>query len=116
MFPVTSLVTSVFNILGSAGAGRISKLAFIGLAIHSAITPATIANPMPSNSSFVTPADFLVRNHEVWSVGDPAIFAESAKGQTPSLFWLGCSDSRVSESHLIQSGVGEVFVHVSVYP
>ncbi|KAG0150094.1 hypothetical protein CROQUDRAFT_104586 [Cronartium quercuum f. sp. fusiforme G11] len=45
---------------------------------------------------------------------DPKIFIESLQGQSPELFWIGCSDSRVPEALLLQSKLGEVLVHRNV--
>jgi carbonic anhydrase len=45
---------------------------------------------------------------------DPAYFERLAKQQTPELFWIGCSDSRVSANVIAGLDPGEVFVHRNV--
>jgi len=45
---------------------------------------------------------------------EPGFFEESAKGQTPKILWLGCSDSRVPESVITASRPGDIFVHRNI--
>jgi hypothetical protein len=69
---------------------------------------------VPFAPSSPTLGNFLDRNHQFASTCDPEVLATTCKGQSPSVFWLGCSDSRVPEGVVIQAGLGEVFVHVSI--
>jgi hypothetical protein len=45
---------------------------------------------------------------------DPNAFVNLAKGQAPEILWLGCSDSRLSESTICQCKPGDIFVHRNI--
>jgi carbonic anhydrase len=45
---------------------------------------------------------------------DPNYFEQLAKGQSPELLYIGCSDSRVTAEELMGGQPGEVFVHRNV--
>ncbi|WP_440998950.1 carbonic anhydrase [Fodinibius sp. SL11] len=60
----------------------------------------------------------LFENNEKWADNirqqQPDFFEESAKGQSPSILWIGCSDSRVPPVQLTELGPGDLFVHRNI--
>jgi len=60
----------------------------------------------------------ILDNNKKWVetslASDPNYFADLAKGQTPPLLWIGCSDSRVPANEIIGAKPGEVFVHRNI--
>jgi carbonic anhydrase len=60
----------------------------------------------------------ILENNKKWSAGklreDPKYFERLAKGQSPPLLWIGCSDSRVPANEVIGAQPGEVFVHRNI--
>ena len=60
----------------------------------------------------------ILYNNKKWVetslANDPNYFADLAKGQTPPLLWIGCSDSRVPANEIIGAKPGEVFVHRNI--
>jgi carbonic anhydrase len=61
---------------------------------------------------------YIFERNEQWArertEADPDYFERLAKQQTPELFWIGCSDSRVSANVIAGLDPGEVFVHRNV--
>ena len=45
---------------------------------------------------------------------DPEYFKTLAKGQSPEVLWIGCSDSRVPANEVTGTKPGEVFVHRNI--
>jgi len=45
---------------------------------------------------------------------DPHFFKEREKEQNPGFLWIGCSDSRVPPSQIIQAEPGELFIHRNI--
>jgi len=60
----------------------------------------------------------ILDNNKIWVetalAEDPLYFKDLAKGQTPPLLWIGCSDSRVPANEIIGAKPGEVFVHRNI--
>jgi carbonic anhydrase len=60
----------------------------------------------------------ILENNKTWVETtlekDPNYFTDLAKGQTPPLLWIGCSDSRVPANEIIGTKPGEVFVHRNI--
>jgi carbonic anhydrase len=45
---------------------------------------------------------------------DKHFFENLAKGQTPEILWIGCSDSRVPANEVTGTQAGEIFVHRNI--
>ncbi|WP_366184531.1 carbonate dehydratase [Flavobacterium ovatum] len=60
----------------------------------------------------------IIENNKEWVESklliDENYFADLAKGQSPPLLWIGCSDSRVPANEIIGAKPGEVFVHRNI--
>jgi len=60
----------------------------------------------------------IFSNNSQWAAAvnaaDSDFFERSAKGQTPKVLWLGCSDSRIPESVITASPPGDIFVHRNI--
>lgn len=61
--------------------------------------------------------ELLARNRR-WAARmrgeDADFFARLALGQRPRIFWIGCSDSRVPATQIVDLTPGEIFVHRNV--
>ena len=59
-----------------------------------------------------------IENNETWAAmriqEDPTYFAKLAQGQSPSILYIGCSDSRVTAEEMIGAGPGDLFVHRNI--
>ncbi|MCP4177282.1 MAG: carbonate dehydratase [bacterium] len=60
----------------------------------------------------------LFKKNEKWAEkinkDDPNFFTELAKQQKPEYLWIGCSDSRVPASTIVDKMPGELFVHRNI--
>src|SRR5215211_4097487 len=60
----------------------------------------------------------LFERNRAWaaeiSAREPGFFRELARRQTPEYLWIGCSDSRVPSTQLVDLSPGEMFVHRNV--
>lgn len=60
----------------------------------------------------------LFEQNRVWSenirIQDPEFFQKLSHQQSPSYFWIGCSDSRVPANQIVGLLPGELFVHRNV--
>lgn len=45
---------------------------------------------------------------------DPLFFERLAKGQSPEVLWIGCSDSRVPANEITGTNPGDIFVHRNI--
>ncbi len=51
---------------------------------------------------------------EAITASDPDFFQTLAKQQSPKFLWIGCADSRVPSTQLVDVAPGEMFVHRNV--
>ncbi|XHR93119.1 carbonate dehydratase [Mucilaginibacter sp. UC70_90] len=60
----------------------------------------------------------LIKNNAAWVerklAEDSEYFKNLAKGQSPEVLWIGCSDSRVPANEVTGTKPGEVFVHRNI--
>ena len=59
-----------------------------------------------------------IENNEAWAAKrleeDPMFFKQLARGQKPSILYIGCSDSRVTAEEMLGAGPGDLFVHRNI--
>lgn len=60
----------------------------------------------------------IMENNKEWVAEktgvDPEFFVNLAKGQSPKILYIGCSDSRVTAEEMMGVSAGEAFVHRNV--
>ena len=60
----------------------------------------------------------LFENNKRWAEGlkakDPEFFSRLANQQLPKYLWIGCSDSRVPATEIVDLLPGEIFVHRNI--
>ena len=59
-----------------------------------------------------------IDNNRAWAAKrveeDPMFFHRLARGQKPSILYIGCSDSRVTAEEMLGAGPGDLFVHRNI--
>ena len=59
-----------------------------------------------------------IENNRAWTTqrieDDPMFFKRLARGQKPSILYIGCSDSRVTAEEMLGAGPGDLFVHRNI--
>ncbi len=59
-----------------------------------------------------------IDNNAIWASKrieeDPLFFKRLARGQRPSILYIGCSDSRVAAEEMLGAGPGDLFVHRNI--
>jgi carbonic anhydrase len=62
--------------------------------------------------------DHLKANNRAWAARmvarDPGFFRRLERQQTPEYLWIGCSDSRVPATQIVDVDPGQIFVHRNV--
>jgi len=62
--------------------------------------------------------EHLLQNNRTWAAEtvkrDPSFFSKLVDQQAPKYLWIGCSDSRVPATELVDLAPGEMFVHRNV--
>jgi carbonic anhydrase len=60
----------------------------------------------------------LLTNNKAWAeriqTEDPHFFEQLSKQQAPNFLWVGCSDSRVPATQIVDLPPGEIFVHRNI--
>lgn len=66
----------------------------------------------------MTSLENLLARNRLWAANitkaDPDFFCRLARQQSPLYLWIGCSDSRVPSTQLLDLAPGEMFVHRNV--
>ena len=59
-----------------------------------------------------------IENNMAWATkrfeDDPLFFKRLARGQKPSILYIGCSDSRVAAEEMLGAGPGDLLVHRNI--
>jgi carbonic anhydrase len=60
----------------------------------------------------------LFKHNKAWAArvrkANPDFFLDLSKQQTPKYMWIGCADSRVPATEIVDLAPGEIFVHRNV--
>lgn len=74
----------------------------------------TLAMAKPVNDAFTRALAGHAEWRQLQQKTDPAFFSELAKGQSPKILWIGCSDSRIPAEQILNLKPGDVFVHRNI--
>jgi carbonic anhydrase len=65
-----------------------------------------------------TPMSAVLERNRAWAERqeqeNPQLFPTSGRGQHPHILWIGCSDSRVPETTILDLLPGDLFVHRNI--
>lgn len=60
----------------------------------------------------------MIEGNRVWveskTKDDADFFERLSEGQSPEIFWIGCSDSRVPANEVTNTEAGDIFVHRNI--
>jgi carbonic anhydrase len=75
--------------------------------------------PAPGTASrLMTMIEKFLEGNHTFVTGDfakkKAFYAGLARGQSPKVLWIGCSDSRVTPERITSAEAGELFVHRNI--
>ncbi|HEY7837445.1 MAG TPA: carbonic anhydrase [Terriglobales bacterium] len=96
---------------------RVIEIASGSAAVHAELLGQYDFIPWKRGVSLKMPSELLARN-AAWAANvkdrHPEFFAHLAHVQTPRYLWIGCSDSRVPPTTIMDLKPGEVFVHRNI--
>ncbi|KAI9204726.1 carbonic anhydrase family protein [Polychytrium aggregatum] len=100
----------------STGLGRL-------FSVSTPVPPRRTQEPVPFDEELVhvsgpSPLQNLLDVNKQWaeqiSTESPDFFPQLEKSQHPTILWIGCSDSRVPPTEIVQLGCGDIFVHRNI--
>ena len=81
--------------------------------MKTASSPGDVEAPVSTSA-----LDHLIQNNRRWAaqktLRDQGFFHRLARQQSPRYFWIGCSDSRVPATEIVDLDPGQMFVHRNV--